>query len=106
MVRSLFKKTGLKPSDIDFLIVNCSLYTPTPSLCAMICNEFKFRQDVRSYNLGGMGCSANVISVDLAKQLLQNSPGTRALVISTENLTQNLYTGSDKAMLLQNSLFR
>jgi len=53
-----------------------------------------------------MGCSANIISVDLAKQLLQNDPGTRALVISTENLTQNLYSGSDKSMLLQNTLFR
>jgi 3-ketoacyl-CoA synthase len=72
----------------------------------MVCNEFGMRKDVRSYNLGGMGCSANVISVDLAKQLLQNEPGTRALVISTENLTENLYTGGDKSMLLQNTLFR
>jgi len=53
-----------------------------------------------------MGCSANVISTDLAKQLLQNEPGTRALVISTENLTQNLYEGKEKSMLLQNTLFR
>jgi len=53
-----------------------------------------------------MGCSANVISVDLAKELLQNRPGARALVVSTENLTQNLYTGNEKAMLLQNTLFR
>jgi 3-ketoacyl-CoA synthase len=106
LVRSLLKKGNIKPRDIDFLIVNCSIFTPTPSLCAMICNEFKLRQDVRSYNLGGMGCSANVISVDLAKQLLQNAPGSRALVISMENLTQNLYRGNDKSMLLQNTLFR
>jgi 3-ketoacyl-CoA synthase len=53
-----------------------------------------------------MGCSANVVSVDLAKELLQNRPGTIALVISTENLTQNLYLGNEKSMLLQNTLFR
>jgi 3-ketoacyl-CoA synthase len=53
-----------------------------------------------------MGCSANVISVDLAKQLMQNQPGTRALVVSTEIITPNLYLGNEKSMLLQNSLFR
>jgi len=106
MVRELLKKTGIPPKDVDFLVINCSLFSPTPSLCALVCNEFCMREDVRTYNLGGMGCSANVIAVDLAKQLLQNSPGSRALVISTENLTQNLYKGNEKAWLLQNTLFR
>merc|ERR1712187_216843 len=106
IVERVLKKTGVAPKDIDFLIVNCSLFSPTPSLCAMISHKFKFRQDVRSYNLGGMGCSANVISVDLAKQLLQNQPGSRALVVSTEIITPNLYVGNEKSMLLQYSLFR
>merc|ERR1712187_373618 len=106
IVQEVFAKTGLSPRDIDFLIVNCSLFSPTPSLCAMICHEFQLRPDVRSYNLGGMGCSANVISVDLAKQLLQNARGSRALVVSTEIITPNLYLGNEKSMLLQNSLFR
>ncbi|CAK9111974.1 3-ketoacyl-CoA synthase 17 (KCS-17) (Very long-chain fatty acid condensing enzyme 17) (VLCFA condensing enzyme 17) [Durusdinium trenchii] len=106
LVRDLLKRSKVKPKQIDFLIINCSLFCPTPSLCALVCNEFGLRQDVRSYNLGGMGCSANVISVDLAKQLLENRPGSRALVISMENITQNLYKGNDKSMLLQNTLFR
>merc|ERR1712187_69373 len=106
IVQEVFAKTGLSPRDIDFLIVNCSLFSPTPSLCAMICHKFPFRPDVRSYNLGGMGCSANVIAVDLAKQLLQNEKGSRALVVSTEVITPNLYFGNEKSMLLQNALFR
>ena len=42
----------------------------------------------------GMGCSASVIAIDLAKDLL-NARGRNglALVVSTENLTQNLYLG-------------
>lgn len=106
IVEELLTRTRTKPKEVDFLIVNCSLYAPTPSICALICNKFKLRHDVRTYNLGGMGCSANVISVDLAKQLLQNEPGKRALVVSTEMITPNLYMGNQKAMLLQNSLFR
>merc|ERR1712187_915097 len=106
IVQKVLDESGLAPRDIDFLVVNCSLFVPTPSLCAMICNKFRFREDIRSYNLGGMGCSANVISVDLAKQLLQNQPGARALVVSTEIIAPNLYVGNEKSMLLQNSLFR
>lgn len=56
---------------IDILVVNCSLFNPTPSLSAMIINHFKMRSNVVSYNLAGMGCSAGVIAINLAKELLQ-----------------------------------
>jgi len=56
---------------VDILIVNCSLFNPTPSLSAMIVNHFKMASNVVSYNLSGMGCSAGVISVSLARELLQ-----------------------------------
>lgn len=106
LVRQVLDRSGVRPEEIDILIINCSLFSPTPSLCALVCNEFCLREEVRTYNLGGMGCSANVVAVDLAKELLENKPGARALVISTENLTQNLYHGNEKSMLLQNTLFR
>jgi len=105
-VEKLLVSTSFKPRDVDFLIVNCSLYCPTPSLTQSVARRFRFRTDVRSYNLGGMGCSAGLISIDLAKQLLENRPGSMALVISLEEITQNLYMGNKKSMLLQNTLFR
>jgi hypothetical protein len=40
-------------------------------LAAMIVNHFKMRSNVMTYNLSGMGCSAGVISLGLAQQLLQ-----------------------------------
>ena len=58
-------------AQVDILIVNCSLFNPTPSLSAMIVNHFKMKSSVVSYNLSGMGCSAGVISISLAKELLQ-----------------------------------
>lgn len=105
-VRDVLKRTGVKPKDIDFLVINCSLFSPTPSLCSMVANEFGMRADLSSYNLSGMGCSAGVISIELVKNLLAARPNSRALVISTENLTQNLYTGNERSFLLQNTLFR
>jgi len=53
-----------------------------------------------------MGCSAGVISLDLARDLLQVHPNSLAIVCSTENITQNWYTGKEKGMLLSNTLFR
>ena len=33
-VRDVLRKTGLKPHQIGILVVNCSLFNPTPSLAA------------------------------------------------------------------------
>ena len=105
-VENVLKKTKLSPKDIDILIINCSLFSPTPSLCSMVINKFGMRSDICSYNLSGMGCSAGIISIDLAKNLMASRPNCTALIVSTENLTQNLYLGNEKAFLLQNTLFR
>uniref|UniRef100_A0A6V7QRA8 FAE domain-containing protein n=1 Tax=Ananas comosus var. bracteatus TaxID=296719 RepID=A0A6V7QRA8_ANACO len=53
-----------------------------------------------------MGCSAGLISIDLAKQLLQVHRNTYALVVSMENITLNWYFGNNRSMLVSNCLFR
>ncbi|XP_062023189.1 3-ketoacyl-CoA synthase 4-like [Rosa rugosa] len=103
---NLFANTIVKPEDIGILVVNCSLFNPSPSLSSMIVNKYKLNENIRSFNLGGMGCSAGVIAVDLAKDMLQVHRTTCAVVVSTENLTQNWYLGNKKSMLIQNCLFR
>ncbi|KAA3490148.1 3-ketoacyl-CoA synthase 11-like [Gossypium australe] len=105
-IDELLAKTSVKPKDIGILIVNCSLFNPTPSLSAMVINHYKLRGNIQSYNLGGMGCSAGLISIDLAKHLLQVHPNSYALVISMENITLNWYFGNDRSKLVSNCLFR
>ncbi|KAL1366715.1 3-ketoacyl-CoA synthase 4-like [Arachis hypogaea] len=103
---NLFQNTKLKPKDIGILVVNCSVFSPTPSLSAMIVNKYKLRGNIKSFNLGGMGCSAGITAVDLAKDLLQVHRNTYAVVLSTEIITQNWYSGNKKSMLIPNCLFR
>ncbi|XP_077235994.1 3-ketoacyl-CoA synthase 6-like [Tasmannia lanceolata] len=105
-IDSLLERTGIKPKDIDNLVVNCSMFSPTPSLSAMVVNKYKMRSNIRSFNLSGMGCSAGLLSIDLARDLLQAHPNSFALVISTEILTPNWYGGNQRSMLLPNCLFR
>ncbi|KAL5203810.1 hypothetical protein ABZP36_008681 [Zizania latifolia] len=105
-IDGVLAKTGVRAKDIGIVIVNCSLFNPTPSLSAMIVNHYKLRGNVASYNLGGMGCSAGLISIDLAKQLLQVHRNSYALVVSMENITLNWYWGNNRSMLVSNCLFR
>nr|GMD08048.1 3-ketoacyl-CoA synthase 6 [Ipomoea batatas]GMD77136.1 3-ketoacyl-CoA synthase 6 [Ipomoea batatas] len=102
----LLAKTHLNPKHIDILIVNCSMFSPTPSLSAMIINKYKLRSNVKSFNLSGMGCSAGVIAIDLARDLLQTHRNSNAVIVSTEIITLNSYLGKERSMLLPNCLFR
>ncbi|XP_021746428.1 3-ketoacyl-CoA synthase 10-like [Chenopodium quinoa] len=102
----LFEKTRIRPKDVGVLVVNCSIFNPTPSLSAMIINHYKMRGNVLSYNLGGMGCSASIIAVDLARDMLQANPNSFAVVVSTEMVGFNWYPGNDRSMLIPNCFFR
>ncbi|XP_061374850.1 3-ketoacyl-CoA synthase 10-like isoform X2 [Gastrolobium bilobum] len=102
----LFEKTSVRPKDIGILVVNCSIFNPTPSLSAMIINHYKMRGNVLSYNLGGMGCSGGIISVDLARDILQSNPNNYAVVVSTEMVGFNWYQGKERSMLISNCFFR
>ncbi|EMS54145.1 3-ketoacyl-CoA synthase 5 [Triticum urartu] len=81
-VNDLLAKTGISPEAIDILVTNCSGFTPTPSFTDIIVNKYKLRGDIRNVNMSGMGCSAGVISLDVARSLLQAAPrGAHALVV-------------------------
>ena len=67
-------KTGLKPKDVDALITNCCTFNPVPSLSAAVVNHFKMKQSIITYHLGGMGCAASVIAMDIAQELLKVCP--------------------------------
>ncbi|KAK9099592.1 hypothetical protein Syun_026637 [Stephania yunnanensis] len=102
----LFEKCRIRPKDVGIIVVNCSLFNPTPSLSAMIVNHYKMRGNILSFNLGGMGCSAGVIAIDLARDMLQANPNNFAVVVSTEMVAFNWYPGRNRSMLIPNCFFR
>ncbi|KAJ8555440.1 hypothetical protein K7X08_012936 [Anisodus acutangulus] len=102
----LFEKTKIRPKDVGVLVVNCSIFNPTPSLSAMIINHYKMRGNILSFNLGGMGCSAGIIALDLARDMLQANPNNYAVVVSAEMVGYNWYPGKERSMLIPNCFFR
>ncbi|KAJ4839255.1 3-ketoacyl-CoA synthase 19 [Turnera subulata] len=103
---NLFARTGISPSEIDILVVNVSLFSPAPSLTSRVVSRYNMREDIKSFNLSGMGCSAGVVSIDLVRQVFKSCKDALAVVVSTEAMGSNLYCGKTRSMILANCLFR
>nr|XP_043622882.1 3-ketoacyl-CoA synthase 11-like [Erigeron canadensis] len=105
-VDKLLAKTGVRSEDIGILVVNCCIYNIVPSLSSIIINRYKLRDNTVTYNLSGMGCSAGLLAIILAKHLLQVHHNSYALIVSTESITENMYLGEDRSKHLTNFVFR
>nr|GEW97343.1 3-ketoacyl-CoA synthase 12-like [Tanacetum cinerariifolium] len=102
----LFSRSSVSPQDIDILVVNVSVMTLVPSLTSRIINHYKMREDVKSFNISGMGCSASLISINLVQNIFKTHRNKLALVLTSEAIAPNWYNGSEKSMILTNCLFR
>ncbi|WIA31113.1 hypothetical protein OEZ86_001137 [Tetradesmus obliquus] len=92
-IADLLQKTGVSPQQ-QFAGIGWDAVCATRQVAVLGCS------------LGGMGCSAGVIALDLARELLELHPNKIALVVSHENITNNYYCGNDRSMLIPNCLFR
>ncbi|KAL6128306.1 hypothetical protein ACLB2K_071661 [Fragaria x ananassa] len=97
---------SVSPSQIDILVVNVSMFSPSPSLTSRIVNRYKMRENIKTFNLSGMGCSASLVAVDVVQGLFKSYKDSYALVVSTESMAPNWYCGKEKSMMLTNCLFR
>ncbi|XP_057782769.1 3-ketoacyl-CoA synthase 12-like [Salvia miltiorrhiza] len=105
-IDKLLQRSGIPPAEIDVLVLNISMLATVPSLSSRIINRYKMREDVKVYNLTGMGCSASLVSVNLVHSIFQTRRNTHALLVTSESLSLGWYTGNDRSMILANCLFR
>ncbi|KAI3450464.1 hypothetical protein Pfo_007129 [Paulownia fortunei] len=105
-IDTLFKRTCISPSEIDVLVVNISMLATLPSLSARIINFYKMREDIKVYNITGMGCSASLVSINIVQNIFKTQKNLQALVVTSESLSLGWYTGNDRSMILANCLFR
>ncbi|KAK9845441.1 hypothetical protein WJX81_006494 [Elliptochloris bilobata] len=105
-VADALKTSGVQAQEVDFLISACSSLVLMPSLAAMVANRFGMRRDTATYALGGQCCAAGVITVDLARRLMQTRPESVALVVVCEPITLGMAANNDLDFLGNLSLMR
>ncbi|KAK7324981.1 hypothetical protein VNO77_28977 [Canavalia gladiata] len=105
-IAKLLKRSGISPSQIDVLVVNVSMFAAVPSFTSRIINHYKMREDIKAFNLTGMGCSASLISLDIIRNVFKSQKNKFALLVTSESLSPNWYAGNDRSMILANCLFR
>ncbi|XP_057523457.1 3-ketoacyl-CoA synthase 17-like [Amaranthus tricolor] len=109
-VDSLFSTAKINdPSkDIHIVIVTCGSFSPSPSLSSMLVNHYKMGPTVRTFNLSGMGCGSGILAIDMASHMLRSSGRKiqNVLIVITENISLNWYSGEDRSKLVTNCIFR
>ncbi|CAN4109132.1 unnamed protein product [Withania somnifera] len=102
----LLSKKKIHPEEIDILIVNCSGFCPNPSLSSIIVNKYALKEGVKSYTISGMGCSANSLAVDMARNIMKTHKNSNAVILSTEILSTGWYPGKERPFMILNCIFR
>ncbi|MGB3775771.1 MAG: type III polyketide synthase [Leeuwenhoekiella sp.] len=87
VLEKALKKSGWKPTDIDYIITVSCTGIMIPSLDAYLINKLQLRQDVVRLPVTEMGCAAGISAIIYANEFLKANPGKRAAVIAVESPT-------------------
>jgi 3,5-dihydroxyphenylacetyl-CoA synthase len=83
-IRTCLDALGVKPEEVDSLVVVSSTGFLCPTLSAHLVKEIGFRRDLQRADLVGMGCNAGMNGLQTAARFAQANPGKLALLLAVE----------------------
>jgi len=84
VARDAMARAGLRPAEIDAIVVVSTTGIATPSLDAVLINRLGLRSDVTRLPIFGLGCAGGVLGLARAADLARAHPGSRVLFLVVE----------------------
>jgi len=98
-------EAGLKPRDLDSLIVcTCTGYL-CPGLSSYIAEQIGLKQDAYLQDLVGLGCGAAIPALRAADAFIAANPTGKVAVVAVEICSAAFYVDDDPGVLISLSLF-
>lgn len=104
-VKRLLRKTGLKPADIDGIIITTCTGYLCPGLTSYISQAVGLREDIYALDMVGTGCGAALPGMKSAWQYLAAHKDARVIVLAVEICTATSYWNDDLDLIISNSIF-
>ncbi len=104
-LREALGQAGLRPADLDALVVcTCTGYL-CPGLSSFIAERADLRADACLLDLAGLGCGAAIPAMRTAAGLLAADPGSRVAVVALELCSAAYYMDDDPGVIISACLF-
>jgi predicted naringenin-chalcone synthase len=96
---------GLKPGDINALIVNTCTGYVCPGLTSYLVERLGLSANIRAYDLVGSGCGGAVPNLQLGEEYLKANGGRAVLCVAVEICSATFQMENDLSLILSNALF-
>lgn len=98
-------QAGLKPSQIDAVVVSTCTGYLCPGLSGYVVEQLGLRSNVQAFDLVGQGCAAALPNLRLSSSLLSSGQCTHVLSVCVEVCSAAMYLDDDPGVLISACLF-
>ena len=84
VARRLLEEAGLRPLEIDGIVVVSTTGVATPSLDALLVERMGLRRDISRLPIFGLGCAGGLIGLSRAADIASARPGSKILFLVVE----------------------
>ena len=103
--RTALGQAGLKPAEIEGLIVNTCTGYLCPGLSSYLMEDLGLPAHTSVLDLMGMGCGGAIPNLEAACRMIQSGARKTVLCLSVEICSATFFLGPDPDLIVSNSIF-